>query len=194
MFYQKILFSNLRIVVVGWFSVSVIRILHEHTILSQTFSQFQPQKSREMASDYWLTWFYVSKFIKNSNKNSSQSKIVTPSVNSSIMIRQLALDRALRRELLRERRKALRQKYIAVTNIQQSRRVSFIIEDYGEEEWTTEDESDIEEDKTKEQESAAMRESRLRVMNDLPKCVDEDMAERYKTLKQVCLSVLKKFY
>ena len=142
-----------------------------------------------MASDYWLTWFYVSKFIKNSNKSSnSQNKIVAPSVGSSIMIRQLALDRALRRELLRERRKALRQEYNAkvVTNIQESRKLSFVIEDYGEEEWTTEDdESDNEDDKTKEQESAAMRESRLRVMNDLPKCFDEDMAKRYKTLKQV---------
>ena len=140
-----------------------------------------------MASDYWLTWFYVSKFIKNSNKNSSQNRIVAPSIGSSIMIRQLALDRALRRELLRERRKALRQEYNAkiVTNIQESRKVSFVIEDYGEEEWTTEDESDIEDDKTKEQESAAMRESRLRVMNDMPKCFDEDMAKRYNTLKQV---------
>ena len=108
------------------------------------------------------------------------------------MIRQLALDRALRRKVVRERRRALR-KASATEMIEErpsSRKLSFIIHDYGEEDWTTDeddddDDQDGDEDEKKPQESAAIRESRLRVMKNQPKCADEDMAIRYKTLKQV---------
>ena len=106
------------------------------------------------------------------------------------MIRQLALDRALRRKVVRERRRALR-KASSTEMIEErpsSRKLSFLIHDYGEEDWTTDeddDHDDHDEDEKKPQESAAIRESRLRVMKNQPKCADEDMAIRYKTLKQV---------
>ena len=112
-------------------------------------------------------------------------------MENSVMIRQLALDRALRRKVVRERRRALR-KASATEMIEErpsSRKLSFIIHDYGEEDWTTNEDDDQDgdgdEDEKKPRESAAIRESRLRVMKNQPKCADEDMAIRYKTLKQV---------
>ena len=136
-----------------------------------------------MSQNGWMSAYYVSKFLSNLGKNSKST------MEGSILIRQLALDRALRRKVLREKRRALRQQLHCCSSAKSStRRLSFVIFDYGEEDWSTDEEVE-EAGKTPEvqpaQESAAMRESRLRVMKNLPKCADNDMAQRYKTMKQV---------
>lgn len=135
-----------------------------------------------MSHHGWMSAYYVSKFLSNFSKNNKST------MEGSILIRQLALDRALRRKVLREKRKALRQKLRCCSSAKSStRRLSFVIFDYGEEDWSTDEEE--EEGKMAEakppQASAAVRESRLRAMKNLPKCADNDMAERYKTMKQV---------
>ena len=61
--------------------------------------------------------------------------------------------------------------------------------DYGDEDWLTDQEEEEEEGEEREVStadinSALLRESRLRVMRELPKCADQEMAERYKIIKQ----------
>ena len=63
--------------------------------------------------------------------------------------------------------------------------------DYGDEDWLTDQEEEEEEEEEEEREastadikSAVLRESRLRVMRELPKCADQEMAERYRIIKQ----------
>ena len=60
--------------------------------------------------------------------------------------------------------------------------------DYGEEDWFSDQEEEEREGErevsTADINSAVLRESRLRVMRELPKCADQEMAERYKIIKQ----------
>ena len=63
--------------------------------------------------------------------------------------------------------------------------------DYGDEDWLTDQEEEEKEEEEEEREastadikSAVLRESRLRVMRELPKCADQEMAERYRIIKQ----------
>ena len=98
---------------------------------------------------------------------------------------------------MRERKRVLRQRLANVTeavtvaidsdHALDSRRLSFFIDDYGDDDWTTDDAEDDDIENQQVEESATLRESRLRVMKSLPKCFDEDMAQRCKILKQVKL-------
>lgn len=144
------------------------------------------------SSDHWLSAYYVQKFITNSSRNAStnnalSNRMAEPSspIQNSIMVRQLALDRALRKQVIKDRRRELRQEFHAkavTASAKGERRFSFVIEDYGEDEWSTDEEED---EKSHQPESAELRESRIKFMKSMPKCYDEDMAQRYKVIKQV---------
>ena len=145
------------------------------------------------SSNHWLSAYYVQKFITNSSRNASTNNadsnrmLETPTpIQNSIMVRQLALDRALRKQVIKDRRRELRQdfhaKAVTASAKGGARRFSFAIEDYGEDEWSTDEEED---EKSQQQESALLRESRIKVMKSMPKSYDEDMAQRYKVIKQV---------
>ena len=137
------------------------------------------------SSNHWLSAYYVQKFITNSSRNASTNNahsnrmLETPTpIQNSIMVRQLALDRALRKQVIKDRRRELRQdfhaKAVTASAKGGARRFSFAIEDYGEDD-----------EKSQQQESALLRESRIKVMKSMPKSYDEDMAQRYKVIKQV---------
>ena len=144
-----------------------------------------------MSYSNWLSAYYVSKFI-NTSRNPANRPIPL-AMGSSIMIRQLALDRAFRREVLRERRRALREarngglweSWMLSTRVAAE---SSGLVDYGEEDWLTDEE---EEEGESVVDSALLRESRLREMKQLPKCYDREMAERYRTIKQVTLRFVR---
>ena len=75
-----------------------------------------------MANDHWISAYYVSKFISSTGThrmsssglgiNSSQGTSPpgrVPSKQSSLIVRELALDKTLRRRVMKERRKAFRE-------------------------------------------------------------------------------------
>ena len=161
-----------------------------------------------MSYDNWLSAYYVNKFIKTSRNSSN--KPLPLAVGSSIMIRQLgefcrvsgvtcvmtltlsilpcdvpAKDRAFRREVVRERRRHLRAAQDG--GAWQDWMLTSSLTDYGEEDWFSDQEEEEEERtvSTADINSAVLRESRLRVMRELPKCADQEMAERYRIIKQV---------
>ena len=71
--------------------------------------------------------------------------------------------------------------------------------DYGDEDWFSDQEEEEEEEEgecerevsTADINSAVLRESRLRVMRELPKCADKEMAERYRIIKEVRSETLR---
>ena len=72
------------------------------------------------SSNHWLSAYYVQKFITNSSRNASTNNahsnrmLETPTpIQNSIMVRQLALDRALRKQVIKDRRRELRQDFHA---------------------------------------------------------------------------------
>ena len=98
-----------------------------------------------------------------------------------------AKDRAFRREAMRERRRELRAALSGGN--WQDWMLSRHLTDYGDEDWLTDQEEEEEEGEEREVStadinSALLRESRLRVMRELPKCADQEMAARYKIIKQ----------
>ena len=156
-----------------------------------------------MSNDHWISAYYVSKFITNSSINSlggsslsltslednlpSSSKV--PSKQSSVIVSELALDRTLRRKVMKARRKAYREGLETgiMTNFVWSsrstrRQVSSIVADFGDDDWTTEEEDEDHNGITK---SAVKRGRRLKVMHEMPDCFDKDLARRLQTLKKV---------
>ena len=95
--------------------------------------------------------------------------------------------------MLRERRRALRaareggawQTWMLSNRVAGENSASSVL-DFEEDEWSTDEDGEGEEEEvTTAIDSAVLRESRLRVMKQLPKCFDQEMAERYRTMKQV---------
>ena len=101
-----------------------------------------------------------------------------------------AKDRAFRREVMRERRRELRAARDG--GAWQDWMLGSRLIDYGDEDWFSDQEKEEEEEEgrrerevsTADINSAVLRESRLRVMRELPKCADQEMAERYRIIKQ----------
>ena len=100
-----------------------------------------------------------------------------------------AKDRAFRREVMRERRRELRAARDG--GAWQDWMLGSRLTDYGDDDWFSDQEEEEGEEGGREREvstadinSAVLRESRLRVMRELPKCADQEMAERYKIIKQ----------
>ena len=87
--------------------------------------------------------------------------------------------------MLRERRRQLRA--AREGGAWQDWMLSGGLTDYGDEDWFSdqEEEEGERESSTADISSAVLRESRLRVMRELPKCEDKEMAERYRIIKEV---------
>ena len=88
--------------------------------------------------------------------------------------------------MLRERRRQLRAARDG--GAWQDWMLSSRLTDYGDEDWFSDQEEGQQgetEVSTADINSAVLRESRLRVMRELPKCADQEMAERYRIIKEV---------
>ena len=104
-----------------------------------------------------------------------------------MMMRQLALSRRLRRKVIKEKRREMSRR------VNQLSSISFVIEDYGDESWTSDDgddDSDNSDDGDSDEHhgdlgSARLRDSRVTYMKTIPNCHDRDMAQRFRAIKEV---------
>ena len=105
--------------------------------------------------------------------------------------RELALDKNLRRRMMKERRKAYREglRVGMMTNFifnqsqtnEHQEASDPTIEEVEDDDWTTVDEDD----KDSSIKSADLRVKRLKVMREMPECFDKDMAGRLENLNLV---------
>lgn len=105
------------------------------------------------------------------------------------MLRQLALDRRLRRKVT----KAMMKKRKAKSrNETQMSSISVLIEDYGDDSWTSADSEDDFEDKLGTEDSEQFRNSRVDYMKTMgTNTGDKDMAERFQTMKKVRICLVQ---
>lgn len=105
------------------------------------------------------------------------------------MLRQLALDRRLRRKVT----KAMMKKRKAKSrNETQMSSISVLIEDYGDDSWTSADSEDDFEDKLGTEDSEQFRNSRVDYMKTMATNTgDKDMAERFQTMKKVRICLVQ---
>lgn len=99
------------------------------------------------------------------------------------MLRQLALDRRLRRKVTKAMMKKRRAKS---RNEAQTSSISVVIEDYDDDSWTSADSEEESEDKLETEDSEECRNSRVNHMKAMvTNTSDKDMAERFQNMKKV---------
>ena len=99
------------------------------------------------------------------------------------MLRQLALDRRLRRKVTKAMMKRRRAKS---RNETQTSSISVVIEDYDDDSWTSADSEEDSEDNLGTEDSEESRNSRVNHMKAMVTTTsDKDMAERFENMKKV---------
>ena len=99
------------------------------------------------------------------------------------MLRQLALDRRLRRKVTKAMMKKRRAK---LRNEAQTSSISVVIEDYDDDSWTSADSEEESEDKLETEDSEECRNSRVNHMKAMvTNTSDKDMASRFQNMKKV---------
>ena len=99
------------------------------------------------------------------------------------MLRQLALDRRLRRKVTKAMMKRRRAKS---RNETQTSSISVVIEDYDDDSWTSADSEEDSEDNLETEDSEESRNSRVNHMKAMVTTTsDKDMAERFENMKKV---------
>ena len=99
------------------------------------------------------------------------------------MLRQLALDRRLRRKVTKAMMKRRRAKS---RNETQTSSISVVIEDYDNDSWTSADSEEDSEDNLGTEDSEESRNSRVNHMKAMVTTTsDKDMAERFENMKKV---------